>query len=295
MNPGPARDGLAQDERFGGMIGVGAMAHKKEIAGRWRRRFLSALARTANATLAAEMAGVDRTTAYELRKRDPVFAAAWPRARAWGRARVKAEGRPVHDGGRPRQARAGEAPPDPRPLVVRHRKGGGAELVRVGEGRWSPEAEEVFFAWLGAGWGVRRAAKEAGFSTNALYARRRLHADFAARWEQAKADSLERNDLLLIDSVQWALDPEAVEAAEALPRPSIAEAIQIVRLYRSADEGRGRRGKGPPDRTGEEAMASILEKIEAIERHEAPKKLAAGWVQDEAGNWIPPGWVRKAS
>lgn len=274
---------------------VGAMAHRKKVAGLWRRKFLSALARTANARLAADMAGVDHSTAYELRKRDAGFAAAWPRARAWGRARARAEGRPVHDGGRPRPARPGEAPADPRPLILRRSKREGTQIVRAGEGRWTPEAEEIFFAWLGAGYGVRRAAKEAGFSTVAVYARRRLHPDFAARWAEAKGDGLERNDLLLIDSVQWSLDPEAVEAAENLPRPTIAEAIRIVRLYRAAEgDGGRRRGKGPPERTLEEAVESILSKIEAIERHEEPKKLAEGWVKDEAGNWIPPGWVRKA-
>ncbi|MGA9580444.1 MAG: hypothetical protein WBR13_00565, partial [Allosphingosinicella sp.] len=86
------------------------MAHRKELVGKWRKRFLSAMARTANAGLSAEMAGVDRTTAFALRKRDPGFAADWIRARDWGRARVKAEGRPVFACGRPRQARVGEAP-----------------------------------------------------------------------------------------------------------------------------------------------------------------------------------------
>jgi hypothetical protein len=272
------------------------MAHRKAIAGRWRKRFLSALARTANATLSAEMAGVDRSTPFELRKRDPAFAAAWLRARAWGRSRVKAEGRPVHEGGRPRQARAGEAPADPRALVVRHRKGGGAELVRAGEGRWNPEAEQIFFAWLGAGWGVRRSAAEAGFSANALYARRRLHPDFAARWAEAKGDSLERNDLLLIDSVQWALDPEAVEAAENLPRPTISEAIRIQRLYRSPAGGAARLAQPQePTRDLNEMIDVIAARVAEIEAELEQEKLAAGWVQDETGYWIPPGWVRAAA
>lgn len=274
------------------------MAHRKAIAGKWRRRFLSALARTANARLAAQMAGVDHTTAYQLRQRDPAFAAAWIRARDWGRARVKAEGRPVFAGGRPRPARAGEAPPDPRALVVRCSKREGVQVVRAGEGRWTPEAEETFFAWLGAGWGVRRAAKEAGFSTQAIYARRRLNPDFAERWAEAKGDGLERNDLLLIDSVQWTLDPEAVEAAEDLPRPTIAEAIRIQTLYRqggSPGSGGGGRAWPARPRSLDEVRESILTKLSALARRRDSERLDEGWTQDEAGNWIPPGWVRKAS
>src|SRR4051812_34233157 len=53
------------------------VVRKRKRAGLWRRRFLRALARTANARLSAAIAGVDHTTAYQLRERDPVFAAAW--------------------------------------------------------------------------------------------------------------------------------------------------------------------------------------------------------------------------
>jgi hypothetical protein len=270
---------------------VGKRRRKRAGAG-WRKRFLAALARTANVDLAAEKAGADRSTAYGLRKRDAGFAAAWLRARAWGRARVAAEGRPVHSGGRPRRARPGE---DARELVVRSSKNAGTQIVRAGEGRWSPSVETAFFAAVAAGYGIRRSAREVGFSARAVYERRLRDPAFAARWEEAKQQGLARNDMLLIDSVQWTLDPEAVAAAEDLPRPTIAEAIQIVRLYRRDPEpgvGRGRRGYSPPQRTGEQAIESILGKIEAIERHQAPKKLAEGWTRDETGNWIPPGWVK---
>ena len=37
----------------------------------------------------------------------------------------------------------------------------------------------------------------------------------------------------------------------------------------------------------EEIRESILRKAEAIERHRAPKKLAAGWTKTEEGYWIP--------
>lgn len=44
------------------------------------------------------------------------------------------------------------------------------------------------------------------------------------------------------------------------------------------------------ERPIEESIKSILTKIEAIERHEEPKKLAAGWTKSPEGHWIPPGY-----
>lgn len=271
------------------------MAHKANVAGRWRRRFLAAMARTANVRLAARMAGVDHSTAYQLRERDPSFAADWVRARDWGRARVKAEGRPVFPGGRPRPARPGEAPPDARALLVRRSRREGAQIVRTGEGRWSPGVEADFFAWLAAGFGVRHAAQQIGFSTTALYRRRLGDPDFAERWARMREEGLARNDGLLIDSVPQALDPEVIAAAaEDLPRPTIAEAIQIQKLYR-ARPGQGGGGRSePPLRATEKELADTIEaQLEVLERREAAKRLSQGWIRDEEANWIPPGWVRK--
>lgn len=278
----------------------GLMAHKAAVAGKWRKRFLSAMARTANAGLSAQMAGVDRATAFALRKRDPGFAAAWVRARDWGRARAKAAGRPVFPGGRPRPAgaAAGEAL-DPRPLKVRKCREGGTEVVRCGEGRQSPESDHVFFSHLAAGFGVRRSAAKAGFSTNALYARRMIDPAFEARWELAKAQCLARNDMLLIDSVPLALDPETTEAADSLAKPTIAEAIRIARLYRTAPAAGGgsarpKESEAPePKRSDEEIFEVLSQRVREIEAEKAAKRAAEGWTRDEAGNPIPPGWVRR--
>jgi hypothetical protein len=244
------------------------MAHRKEVAGKWRKRFLSAMARTANAKLSARMAGVDHSTAYLLRGRDPGFAAAWLRARDWGRARVKAEGRPVFAGGRPRPARPGEAI-DPRSLIIRTSKNAGAQIVEAGEGRWNAEAEEIFFAHLAAGWGVRRSAEAAGFSAQAVHKRRGRDPAFAARWDEAREHGLERNDMLLIDSVQWTLDPAAVEAAEDLPRPTIDEALRIQRFYRRVEGRGGRSGRARFRREPsiEQVRDEIIGRIRAIRRH----------------------------
>jgi hypothetical protein len=271
---------------------VGTKRKKRAGAG-WRRRFLAALARTANAKLAAEMAGVDHSTAYQLRQRDAGFARDWVRARNWGRARVEAEGRPVHPCGRPPDARKDKAAVaadaggggGATPLVVRKSKREGAQVVRAGEGRWTEEAEEVFLAHLAATANVRAAARAAGFSTTAVYKRRMLEAGFAERWDMAKVQGAARIDLLLIESVDRALDPEVAEAAEALPKPTIAEAIQIARLFhaderRGRGEGGGARGAAPaPPPSIEAVRDEVLRRLAAIRRHRAERPPSEGEAQ----------------
>jgi len=167
-------------------------------------------------------------------------------------------------------------------------------VVRAGEGRWSDEAEEVFLAHLAATANVRAAARAAGFSTAALYQRRLRDPAFAGRWDEAKGQGAERIDLLLIEAAERSLDPGVCEAAEALPKPTIGEAIQIARMMR-VEAAPGRRGAAAPRRTrsAEEARAEILTRIEAIERHKNRARREQGWVQDDEGHWIPPGWTRR--
>jgi hypothetical protein len=252
------------------------------------------MARTANAKLSATMAGVDRSTPFELRKRDPVFAAAWVRARAWGRARVKAAGQAVHACGRPRRAPPAEAL-DPRPLKERRSRHGGTEIVRCGEDQMSPETDRIFFANLAAGHGIRRSAAAAGFSTTALYNRRMIDPQFQSQWLAARDQCLARNDMLLIDCVPRTLDPQASEAADDLPRPTIAEAIRITRLYRppaSAREAARRAAEPEPRISAKEVFDALSERLAEIERDGAQAKLDQGWIEDEEGNWIPPGWTK---
>jgi AcrR family transcriptional regulator len=49
--------------------------------------------------------------------------------------------------------------------------------------------------------------------------------------------------------------------------------------------------KGDHDRNFEQAVESIMTKLDAIERHEEPIKLAAGWTRSPDGHWIPPGYA----
>jgi hypothetical protein len=56
---------------------------------RKRQRFLDALAATCNVRMAAEAAGVDKSTAYRLRERDQSFADAWQTALGIGYFRLE--------------------------------------------------------------------------------------------------------------------------------------------------------------------------------------------------------------
>jgi hypothetical protein len=83
-------------------------------------------------------------------------------------------------------------------------------------------------------------------------------------------------------------------AAGDLPRPTIAEAIQIQKLYRARDGPNGAPLPEPPPRSDEKELAeAILTKLDMLERRRSAKRLAEGWIRDPEGNWIPPGWVRK--
>jgi hypothetical protein len=40
----------------------------------------------------------------------------------------------------------------------------------------------------------------------------------------------------------------------------------------------------------ERVREEILRKLDNIQRHEEPAKLASGWTKTKCGHWIPPGW-----
>ncbi|RZM10081.1 MAG: hypothetical protein EOP67_68960, partial [Sphingomonas sp.] len=56
-----------------------------------RERFLDTLAATAHVKMAAAAAGINRTNAYRLRRRDPVFAELWLQALELGYQRLEDE------------------------------------------------------------------------------------------------------------------------------------------------------------------------------------------------------------
>jgi hypothetical protein len=160
------------------------------------------------------------------------------------------------------------------------------------------QAEKRFLDALADHGNIRRAAAAAGFSTQALYARRRLHAEFRDQWDAAKECGRERVDSLLIEAAERTLDPDAFEVRDELPKVTIAEAIAILRLHKASEQGKlgggGNRERG--DRrhrvaTNEEVTAALTKALKAYRKRQGAKRAAQGWSEHD-GHLIPPGWVR---
>ena len=225
-------------------------------APRWRRVFLRELARSGNVAGAAEKAGIDRSSAYQLRRRNAAFAASWERAMERAReglvACSRAHPRRLPQAGGELEARTvlpqagGElkARTVPRPLAggvrggrgklrlrddecVRASKAGRPCVVRAGPGRWSVGAERAFLEVLTATANVTAAARAAGVSTVAAYNRRKRWPGFAAAWDEAIAEGYVRLETLLIGAATATLEP--------VPGPS---SLRQAQDERGAFEGR---------------------------------------------------------
>jgi hypothetical protein len=245
----------------------------------WPAAFLEALGRTGNVALSARIAGVDKGTAYHRRHRNRRFARAWDREKAKAEARVGAEG-PLP--GSP--GRAGAGGDD---LVIRYSKKEGAQMVQAGPGRFSPATRKRFLRALRETGNVRRAAAEAGISTTALYNRRRRDPLLEADWAAEKEAGCRRVSLMLIDAAEAALDPEIDPAALGLPRVTVSEAIQILKLHRFDSPGApshaGARGRArsieamPIEAVREE----VMRRIDALREHrERQERALAGPRED---------------
>jgi hypothetical protein len=170
--------------------------------------------------------------------------------------------------------------------------------VRAGDGRWSASAEKRFIDALADHGNISRAAQAAGFSTQAIYSRRRRYADFREKWEAAKECGRERIDTLLIEAATGTLDPDAFDVPEGVPKVTIAEAIAILRLHHASEKGllsgggRRRREHHPPKvATNDEVRAALAKAIAVYRKRRGAELLAKGWSEHE-GRMIPPGWIK---
>jgi hypothetical protein len=264
----------------------------------WRRPFLRELARSGSVKLAADKCGIDHTTPYQARRKNPAFAASWERALATARERLspcpsmppaaslriscrEAAGRDLgqQDAAPEAPACAGahEGSGQVRPKlrddeIVRASKAGRPCIARPGPGRWTAGAERTFLAVLTATANVKAAARAAGVSTVAVYNRRKNWPAFAEQWRIALAEGYVRLETLLIHAATATLDPEpeleARPESYGAPAMTVEQAMHLFKLHRASQHG------GKPQRYGwrrqepdiEDVRAEILRKVAALEQ-----------------------------
>ena len=267
----------------------------------WLDLFLAALRETGNVRWSAQQAGVDPTSVYNRRNRDPDFAEAWARALE-ERERGYREWAAV-----PELAGRRGKPVPSQELIERLSSRHGPQLVRTGAGRWCKGAEDRFLAAMAATANVKRAAASAGFSDTALYRRRLKNRQFAEAWDAALAIGRTRLEAYLIECADRTFDPDSLPVdGEALPKMTVAEAIATLRLLGKSG-GRacgGESGSGwgrgwigdpswdDPDEQAEvdQAREAIIGRIGRLREQMDEEKLAAGWTK-VGEDWVPPGWA----
>ncbi len=171
----------------------------------------------------------------------------------------------------------GKARAAPAGAIVRPAKNRKTQVIRTTSKRWSQAAEGVFLAALGASCNVRAAAEAAGFSTTALYKRRGRWPAFREAWDAAVDQGYTRIEMLLIERATDCLAGAPPAAEAPVPAMTVDQAMNLLKLHRASVRGGApqrydSRAK-PPDI--EAVRASILRKIEAIERADARRAAEA--------------------
>ncbi|PAX09366.1 hypothetical protein [Sphingomonas lenta] len=148
------------------------------------------------------------------------------------------------------------------------RRGGkdGPQVVATTGKRWSDEAERIFLDALASSCNVRLSADAAGFSTVAIYRRRRDDPGFAQRWQAALEQGYARIEMALVAATGNALEGFAPDADAPILVTNARDAIAVLQLHRASVKGEGRfPGRPARPRSLEELSAGILAKFEAIE------------------------------
>jgi hypothetical protein len=155
--------------------------------------------------------------------------------------------------------------------VVRRTNGGRAQVSLAREGHWTADIEADFLKRLRATGNLSASALAVGFQPASVRERVRRWPAFARACSEAIEEAGIALDYALVARAHALLrtDGEALPGEEEVPfDPDAAMRILAYIERRRGGGGGRRRGKGPPQRSYEEARDSILAKIEAIERHE---------------------------
>jgi hypothetical protein len=272
----------------------------KRFTAERRAAYLEHLRRTGNGSAAAAAIGMHRDCAERRRKRDAAFALDCMAAEAEA-ARTLAGARDCFDG-----------VDDPATQMIKRGPNGRAMIVATRQGKWSKKVETIFLDSIRMHGNITAAARAAGVSVSLIWTRRQEWPGFAEKLEAALEEAEIAIEFRLafqgnmIAPEARPCDVAAGEAGasgaegEAAPEPTKFDpdlGFRFLKWRQQKKLGRDpRRGsrKGPPERSFEQAVDSVMRKIEAIERHDNRKKLGEGWQRDENGHMIPPGWVRAA-
>ncbi|TMJ13534.1 MAG: hypothetical protein E6G94_11700 [Alphaproteobacteria bacterium] len=244
------------------------------------KRFLEVLATCGNATTARLAAGLGKDRIYQHRKANAPFAAAWAAALDAFAARAEADDEALSD-----------AALEPDGMIVRRGRSGRLQVVARRPNLWSKAKEEAFFEHFTETNNVGAASLAAGFTSKTAWERRRICPAFRDRFAAAREDAYEKLEYMLIEA-----GTELLSSNEAARRnPDLA--MWLLRRRDQAAAGSLKRGGRfmPKQPSIEEVTAKMITQVGAIKRHRENGQLAEGWTRDEAGNMIPPGWVRAES
>lgn len=180
---------------------------------------------------------------------------------------------------------SGDGPPEGRELVIRRTSNGRTQITYVREAEMNSTQEAEFLALLRTTGNFDASAAAIGFSPCTLHRRVRKWPDFARRCEQARDEADVELEYKLVAQAHALLrrpDEVRLEGEEEMPFDAEA-AMRILHFLDRRKAGRlgGRPLKGPPQRSFEEAVQSILAKVDAIDRH---RKLMKEREEKEGGD-----------
>jgi len=152
------------------------------------------------------------------------------------------------------------------------------------------EKRQVFLDHLAACCNVTRAAEAAGVGVSTVYDARRRDPAFAEQWAQALELGYATLEALLIERA--AGGGGYAPGATPVPGPETIDtalALDLLRLHRNLKAPRAT-GGAPPRRASEEALAaSILAKLDVLEKRRARQRVAAAKAaRDGAGSGPEP-------
>jgi hypothetical protein len=168
-------------------------------------------------------------------------------------------------------------PSRPQPVIRRNCRGR-MQVTFAREGHWTQDIEDDFLRRLAATGNFDACARAVGFQPASVHERERKWPAFARECERALAEA---DTALVYRATAFAHSllrrpgeaaAAGIDEEEAPFDPVMAlKILGHLEARKYGRSGKGRR-KGAPERSAEEAVRSILAKIEAIERHEAMVK-----------------------